>query len=59
MSAHKVLADALKLVESRSIRQWVLTPKHYKVWLQFIEEGKVSSDPQKLSTTIVIEAIGL
>lgn len=58
-AAETALNAALKLVESKSIREWVQIPKHRAAWLRFISEGKVSADALKLSTVIVIEAIGL
>ena len=62
-AAKKLLAAALKKVESESIRKWVVDGKNHGIWIKIAEDvlktkgGK--ADPMRFATYITSTAIGL
>jgi len=60
-AAKKLLADSLLKVESKSIREWVVTPQNKPIWLQMAENAvkkNANSDPTTFAAYIVCVAIG-
>lgn len=69
MTPESLLRDALAKVDSKRIREWVMNPHNYPVWLKIaetcIEKHKdpagclmVSTDPSWLAANIVMIALG-
>lgn len=60
-TATDIFQEAVALIESKSIKVWVMIPKHRQAWIEYVQklldEGK-TVDPVRLSTFIVITAIG-
>jgi hypothetical protein len=59
-AAKKLLADSLLKVESKSIREWVVTTQNKPIWLQIAENAvkKTNPDPTTFAAYIVCVAIG-
>ncbi len=60
-TATDLVQEAVAMIESKSIRVWVMIPKHRAAWIEHVQklldEGK-TVDPLRLSTFMVITAIG-
>ncbi len=54
------LAEALELVESRSIRAWATSAQNYPIWLSIVEQALANGkgEPSALAAYIVITAMG-
>jgi hypothetical protein len=59
-AAKKLLADSLLKVESKSIREWAVTPQNKPIWLQIAENAvkNTNPDPANFAAYIVCVAIG-
>lgn len=63
-TATKLLKDALARVESKSIREWVMTKHNAPIWRKiakntYAKNGGGEEAVLRLSTYIVCQAIGL
>lgn len=60
-TAVTLLAEALAMVESKSIREWAMSPRNRMIWREIaataVKNGK--ANPENLCAYIVATAIGL
>jgi hypothetical protein len=61
MTANELLTKSLELVESRSIREWAVTPRNGPLWLQTCQTAidNNKADPERMAAYIVCVAMGM